>query len=416
MKILLIDVYHYNKGGAETVCFNTGKMLENNGHEVVYFTLKWNKNLPSKFEKYFPESKETRKGMFRQVINLRNYFYYPDAAKKLEELILEEKPEIAHIHLMWGQISPSIFPVLRKFHIPVIFTVHDYRMVCPAYSFKDGRGQICEACAGKYFYRCFTHKCTKGNYFLSIFMAAEMYFRNKYFNPNKYIDGLLYVSDFARKKHEQYIPAFKGKPNIVLHNFSVSIAETGRCITDKYFLFLGRLSEEKGIITLMNAMKDNPKSKLKIVGAGPLENKLKIYQERHNLHNIEFLGYKSGEELINLKKKAYFVIVPSVCYENNPMAIIESYAEGVPAIGSRIGGIPEIIEEGKTGYIFTSQNGKELADIIRKASNLSDEEYLTMSDNAIRFAHNDMSKESYYARLIPFYKRVMNIYRQTNSI
>lgn len=166
----------------------------------------------------------------------------------------------------------------------------------------------------------------------------------------------------------------------------------------------------------MNAMKDNPKSKLKIVGAGPLENKLKIYQERHNLHNIEFLGYKSGEELINLKKKAYFVIVPSECYENNPMAIIESYAEGVPAIGSRIGGIPEIIEEGKTGYIFTSQNVKELADIIRKASNLSDEEYLTMSDNAIRFAHNDMSKESYYARLIPFYKRVMNIYRQANSI
>lgn len=92
MKILLIDVYHFNKGGAETVCFNTGKMLEENGHEVIYFTLKWNKNLPSPFEKYFPESKETRKGLFRQIINLRNYFYYPDAAKKLEQLILDEKP------------------------------------------------------------------------------------------------------------------------------------------------------------------------------------------------------------------------------------------------------------------------------------------------------------------------------------
>ncbi|WP_304301051.1 glycosyltransferase [Phocaeicola plebeius] len=411
MKILLIDVYHYNKGGAETVCFNTGKMLEDNGHEVIYFTLKWNKNLPSKFEKYFPESKETRKGLFRQVINLRNYFYYPDAAKKLEQLILNEKPDIAHIHLMWGQISPSIFPILKKYHIPIIFTVHDYRMVCPAYSFKDGKGRICEACTGKHFYRCFTHKCTKGSYFLSIFMAAEMYFRNKYFNPNNYIDGLLYVSDFARKKHEQYMPTFKNKPNIVLHNFSTSIADSGRYVSDKYFLFLGRLSEEKGIITLMNAMKENPKSRLKIVGSGPLEDKLKEYKKQNKLNNIEFLGYKSGEELTNLKKQAYFVIVPSEWYENNPMAIIESYAEGVPAIGSRIGGIPEIIEEGKTGYTFTPHNYKELAALIKNASNLTKDEYLTMSNNTIEFALKDMSKESYYNKLMPFYKHIIDIYK-----
>lgn len=312
---------------------------------------------------------------------------------------------------MWGQISPSIFPVLKKYHIPVIFTVHDYRMVCPAYSFKNGKGEICEACNGKSFYRCFTHKCTKGSYFLSIFMAAEMYFRNKYFNPNKYIDGLLYVSDFARKKHEQYMPAFKEKANIVLHNFSVSIANVGRDVSDKYFLFLGRLSEEKGIVTLMNAMKNNPQSKLKIVGTGPLENKLRAYKEQNKLINIEFLGYKSGEELINLKKQAYFVIVPSECYENNPMAIIESYAEGVPAIGSRIGGIPEIIEEGKTGYIFTPQNDKELSEIIMRASNLTKEEYWVMSNNAIRFAQDDMSKESYYNRLMPFYKRIIETYK-----
>lgn len=411
MKILLIDVYHYNKGGAETVCFNTGKMLEDNGHEVIYFTLKWNKNLPSKFEKYFPESKETRKGLFRQVINLRNYFYYPDAAKKLEQLILNEKPDIAHIHLMWGQISPSIFPILKKYHIPIIFTVHDYRMVCPAYSFKDGKGRICEACTGKHFYRCFTHKCTKGSYFLSIFMAAEMYFRNKYFNPNNYIDGVLYVSDFARKKHEQYMPTFKNKPNIVLHNFSTSIADSGRYVSDKYFLFLGRLSEEKGIITLMNAMKENPKSRLKIVGSGPLEDKLKEYKKQNKLNNIEFLGYKSGEELTNLKKQAYFVIVPSEWYENNPMAIIESYAEGVPAIGSRIGGIPEIIEEGKTGYTFTPHNYKELAALIKNASNLTKDEYLTMSNNTIEFALKDMSKESYYNKLMPFYKHIIDIYK-----
>lgn len=411
MKILLIDVYNFNKGGAETVCFNTGKMLEENGHEVVYFTLKWDKNLPSKFEKYFPESKETRKGLFRQIINLRNYFYYPDAAKKLERLILDEKPDIAHIHLMWGQISPSIFPILRKYHIPIIFTVHDYRIVCPAYSFKDGKGRICELCNGKHFYRCFTHKCTKGSYLLSFFMAAEMYFRNKYFNPNKYLDGLLYVSDFARKKHEQYMPVLKNKPNIILHNFSTSIVDSGRYISDKYFLFLGRLSEEKGIFSLMNAMKENPSQKLKIVGTGPLEAKLKEYKEQNQLKNIDFLGFKSGKELTELKRKAYFIIVPSEWYENNPMAIIEAYAEGVPVIGSNIGGIPEIIDEGKTGYIFTPHNDKELAALIKKVSNLTKDEYLIMSNNTITFAQKDMSKESYYKKLISFYTDIIDNYR-----
>lgn len=411
MKILLIDVYNFNKGGAETVCFNTGKMLENNGHEVIYFTLKWNKNLPSPFAKYFPESKETRKGLFRQVINLRNYFYYPDAAKKLEQLILDERPEIAHIHLMWGQISPSIFPVLKRYHIPIIFTVHDYRMICPAYSFKNGTGKVCEACSGKYFYRCFTHKCTKGSYFLSIFMAAEMYFRNKYFNPNKYIDGLLYVSNFARKKHEQYMPAFKNKPNIVLHNFSTSITDSKKSVLDKYFLFLGRLSEEKGIITLMKAVKENPGARLKIVGAGPLEHKLKEFKSQNGLNNIEFLGYKSGKELIELKQKAYFTVVPSEWYENNPMAIIESYAEGVPVIGSNIGGIPEIIDEGKTGYIFTPQDYKELSQLMKKASNLTKEEYLAMSNNAIEFARKDMSQENYYNKLIFFYKYIIDLHK-----
>lgn len=407
MKVLLIDVYNYNKGGAETVCFNTGDILEQNGHKVAYFTLKWDQNRPSPFEKYFPESKETRKGFFRQVINLRNYFYYPDAARKIKELIIAEKPDIAHIHLLWGQISPSIFPILKKYNIPIVFTIHDYRIVCPAYSFRNGYGEICEACQGKHFYRCFTHKCTKGSYYLSIFMAVEQYYRNHFFNPAKYIDGLLYVSNFAKTKHEQYMPILKDLPNIVLHNFSTQISEKHNPLKEKYFLFLGRLSEEKGIVTLMNAFKNRPNDKLKIVGTGPLEEYLKAYKKNKSLNNIDFLGYKSGQELLDIKRNAYFVIVPSEWYENNPMAIIESYAEGVPAIGSRIGGIPEIIKENETGYIFEPHNMKDLTAKIATAASLSNNEYLQMSDNAISFAHEDMSKKNYYKRLLPFYEQLL---------
>lgn len=126
---------------------------------------------------------------------------------------------------------------------------------------------------------------------------------------------------------------------------------------------------------------------------------------------LNFLGFKSGQELVELKRNAYFVIVPSEWYENNPMAIIESYAEGVPAIGARIGGIPEIIEEGKTGYIFSPKNEIELAELIKQAANLTDEQYLEMSNNAIQFAHDDMSKESYYKRLLPFYQQIIDSYK-----
>lgn len=405
MKVLLIDVYNYNKGGAETVCFNTGKLLEEHGHSVVYFTLKWPQNNPSPYSKYFPESKETRKGPLKQVKNVINYFYHFEAARKMEQLIEDEHPDIAHIHLLWGQITPSIFPVLRRHQIPILFTVHDYRIVCPAYTFRDGRGHICEACRGKYFYKCFTHTCTKGSKLMSAVMAMEQYFRNWFFNPAKYIDGFMYVSNFARDIQEKYMPALKAKPKITLYNFSTSIVKVAKGFPrDKYFLFFGRLSYEKGVKTLMEAFKRMPKCRLKIVGTGPLEVELKQMKERQKLDNIEFLGYKRGKELTDLVANAYFVIVPSEWYENNPMTIIEAYSVGTPVIGARIGGIPEIVVEGKSGYQFVSGDVDDLVATVQRADGLNKADYESFSRGAIAFANANLSVESYYPKLIGFYQ------------
>lgn len=404
MKVLLIDVYNFNKGGAETVCFNTGRMLEEHGHKVVYFTLKWADNNPSPYSKYFPESKETRRGLLKQVKNVINYFYHFEAARKIEQLILDEKPDIAHIHLMWGQITPSIFPVLKKYNIPILFTVHDYRIVCPAYTFRNGKGQICEECNGKHFYKCFTNICCKGSKLMSAVMVAEQYFRNRYFNPAKYIDGFIYVSNFAKEIQERYMPAVKAKRNITLYNFSTSIVEHAKEMpVDKYFLFFGRLSYEKGVKTLLEAFKDMKQCKLKVVGTGPKEDELKEYAKSNGMHNVEFLGYKRGEELTDLVSNAYFVVVPSEWYENNPMTIIEAYSVGTPVIGAKIGGIPEIVVDGKTGYQFESGNVKTLSEKLLKADGLTDEEYRAISGNSIKFANDNLSKECYWNKLICFY-------------
>lgn len=409
MKVLLIDVYNYNKGGAETVCFNTGKLLEEHEHQVIYFTLKWNDNNPSPYSKYFPESKETRRGTFKQVKNMVNYFYHFEAARKLEQLVLDEKPDIAHIHLLWGQITPSIFPVLRRYHVPILFTVHDYRIVCPAYTFRNGSGRICEDCKGKYFYRCFTHTCCKGSKVMSAVMAAEQYFRNAFFNPAKYIDGFLYVSNFARNLQEKYMPVVKTTPNITLYNFSTSIVENSKIMpNNKYFLFFGRLSYEKGVKTLLEAFKDLTDCQLKVVGTGPKEDELKEFVHTFNMQNVEFLGYKQGQELRDLVANAYFVIVPSEWYENNPMTIIEAYSVGTPVIGAKIGGIPEIVVDGETGYQFVSGSSKDLESKIVVANTLSQDEYIQLSAGTLKFAHENLSVENYYPKLIAFYKQFMD--------
>lgn len=411
MKTLLIDVYNFNKGGAETVCFNTGKLLEEHGHEVVYFTLKWKDNRPSPQSKYFPESKETRRGPLKQVKNLVNYFYHFEAAKKIEQLIIDEKPDVAHIHLMWGQITPSIFPVLKKYSIPVLFTVHDYRIVCPAYTFRDGNGKICEACKGRFFYKCFTHTCCKGSKLMSAVMAAEQYFRNAFFNPAKYIDGFIYVSNFARNIQEKYMPSLKSKPNITLYNFSTSIVSEPKTMpTDKYFLFFGRLSYEKGVMTLLKAFKELPQCSLKVVGTGPKEEELKAFARDNGMKNVTFLGYKTGKELTDLVSNAYFVIVPSEWYENNPMTIIEAYSVGTPVIGARIGGIPEIVVDGQTGFQFESGNVAALRNTVLKADAIDGKTYTEFGQGTINFANENLSKDSYWRKLVVFYDRFV----QTN--
>ena len=206
---------------------------------------------------------------------------------------------------------------------------------------------------------------------MSAVMAAEQYFRNAFFNPVKFINGFIYVSNFARNIQEKYMPALKEKPNITLYNFSTSIVNRPKEMsTEKYFLFFGRLSYEKGVMTLLRSFKDIPHCFLKVVGTGPQKGELKAFAKDNGMQNVAFLGYKTGTELTDLVINAYFVIVPSEWYENNPMTVIEAYSVGTPVIGARIGGIPEIVVNGQTGFLFESGNVEDLHRVIRQAYNL----------------------------------------------
>ena len=179
--------------------------------------------------------------------------------------------------------------------------------------------------------------------------------------------------------------------------------------SEKYFLFFGRLSYEKGVKTLLEAFKGLPQCKLKIVGTGPKEDELKEYAQSNQMINVSFLGYKQGKELAELVAGAYFVIVPSEWYENNPMTIIEAYSVGTPVIGARIGGIPEIVIDGQTGFQFESVNANDLQAVIQKANGLTSNAYTALSCGAIDFAHRNLSKERYWEKLIGFYDRFIKL-------
>ena len=399
MKVLLIHGYHAPVGGADKIYLNTGELLNKLGHKIIYFSFKNKVYKSSLNEKYFLEEPSK----FRVFINL---FYNKQAAKKIELLICEEKPDIAHLHAFWGGLTPSILIILRKYNIPIIHSVHDYNLICPVTTSKDNKGNICESCKGKYFYKGTLKRCFKGSFTKSLILSTSLFFRRKFYNPLELIDGWIFTSWFTYHKHLQYMPNLINSDAINLYNFNPNLPfKNINKSARNYFLYLGRLSNEKGLITLIMAFSRLRDIRLKIAGSGPQEIDLKDKVEKLGIDNIEFTGFKSGDELNSIISNASFNIVPSEWWENNPMSIIESNAAGIPVIGANVGGIPEIIIDGKTGYLFEMKNVDNLTKVITKANSLSADEYNTMSNNAIEFALKFFNKEQYINSLLEYYEK-----------
>jgi len=363
MKILMVHKFYYIEGGAERYYFNLSGLLERRGHEVIPFAMHHPRNLATPYSSHFvdyfePDKELARLGLVNGLKSAARVVYNRQARARIEALIDEVRPDLAHVHGVYHHLSPSVLISLKKKKLPVIFTLHEYKILCPDYLFLDREGRVCERCAGKHFWHATAGRCFRNSLPASGLVTVESYLHRLLGTYHRQVDLYLSPSRFLQGKMIQY-----GYPEKMVEwlPYTIPMDEYEPCYeNDGYFVYVGRLSHEKGVAELVHAMKRVPGAHLKVIGTGRLGEPLQKFVQEEGMTNVEFLGYKSGGELREIVRRAMFVAVPSVVYDNSPLAIYEALAHGKPVVGAAIGGIPELIDESRDGFLFTAGDEESL--------------------------------------------------------
>lgn len=343
MKILQVHNFYQHSGGEDQVYQSEAELLRFKGHNVIQYTL------------HNDEIESLSKGQLIQK-TIWNSTSYQD----IERLIIQNEPDVCHFHNTFPLISPSTYYACQRNHVPVIQTLHNYRLICPnALLLRSER--ICEDCVDKPVpVPGVLHACYRHSKSASAVVATMLSFHRLLGTWSRQVDIYIALTDFARQKFiAGGLPATKivVKPNFIASDPSPRS-------NSLYALYVGRLSTEKGITTLLEAGKYVGDIPLKIVGDGPLMQVAKEYVEDHSLRQIELLGSQSSDQVFSLLQQASFLVFPSICYEACPMTIIEAFACGVPVISSQLGAPAEIVKNHQTGLLFQAGNAYDLAEKI----------------------------------------------------
>lgn len=418
MRVILVNKFHYRKGGSETYYFGVAEALREMGHEVHFFAMEDEKNLPCEDSDLFVPNRDYNgpSSPVAKVSAAVSIVYSGEAKRRFEILCERVHPDIVHMNLVHRQITLSILdaPYLKRHDVPVVWTAHDYIAVCPSYTMLDGAGEICEACVGGRFFNCFKRKCVKGSSAKSGMATLEAEYL-KCTNAYRKIDRIICPSQFLGSKMVE--GGFSANQLSWMPNFipELTVEEIAKASAlddgTPYFLFFGRLSHEKGVDVLLRAFAQaagdggiSPDWRLKIAGEGPMHPALESLAFHCGvMDRVEFLGHKSGDELRSLVKGARFSVAPSTWFENMPFSIVESLAAGTPVLGSRMGGIPELVTDGRTGYTFTSGDVGELADLLCSTAQQPDAAYRQMQRAGQSFVKERCAQAAYMNKLIDLY-------------
>lgn len=402
MRILLVNKFYYLKGGSERYFFDLKRLLEQKGHEVIVWSMKSEKNLSSPYEKYFvSEVSFNTQGLILKARGASRIFYSFEAKRKIEQLIKDTKPDLVHLHNIAHQISPSILPVFKKYNLPVVQTLHDYKLICPNYLLYHQK--ICEECKSKNYHQAVKNKCVKKSTSKSLLVCLEMYFHKFLKIYEKNINVFISPSRFLKDK----IDDWKVVNNRIVHlpNFISLKGLEPQYESGDYLLYFGRISREKGLLTLIKAIGELKHVNLKIVGHGPMLNEVRDLTKAKNWSNITYLDHQDFDQLKELIRQARIVVLPSEWYENMPYTILESFALGKPVIGANLGGIPELVVPNQTGLLFEAGDIEDLKKHIKQVWD-QPEKITQMGQQARKLVEDKYNQDIHYQDLFNIYKSV----------
>lgn len=395
MKVLLVNKFLYPKGGAETYVFKLGKLLEREGHEVQYFGLKDDRNIVGNRINALAQPRDFQAGLRANFKKPLSIIYNSDARKQIRRVLEDFNPDVVHLNNIHYHLTPSIISECGKYrkqvnkNLKIVYTAHDYQLICPSHGLFDNQMNICEKCLGGNYLNCLKTKCIKNSYLKSLIGALDAYFW-KAKNVYSYVDTIICCSHFLKSKLDTD-KRFRGK-TIAIHNF-IEKASYREVMKQGYILEFGHLSKDKGTYTVLEVAKRHPEIKFVFAGFG------EAVEDIVRIPNAEYVGFQSGEKLEMLIRNAALTICPSECYENCPFSVIESQMYGTPVVGSNRGGTPELIERGVTGEVFNAGDADDLERQIMRIYKDGLERY---TQNCLKSDFE--TQDTYIAKLLEVYR------------
>ena len=398
MRILLINKYWRKQGGVEEYCFLLKEVLESLGHEVIPFAQREDSTFSNPYVDYFPsEVDPAASGVMERLKGVNRAIYGADARRSLARLLDDFEVDVAHVVHIYHQLGPGLMQELKKRRIPVILSVHDYKLSCPSYRLlDDSTGDICTICLdnpNRKFTAPVTTACWRGSRAAGMVLGAEAV-AVRALGTYTYARAVLVSNDLMRRSAiSGGVPADR---IYTVPNFwptpLLNRPPRGRA---EHVLFVGRLVVEKGVESLIRASADSGVS-VKIIGVGPLEAKLKELAEKLSAP-VTFLGQMWGPEVERAMLESRGLVVPSIWHEVSPLVIYQAMTLGVPVVGSRVGGIPDLIGSGR-GILCEAGDVDGLAEALTRLKQESVEVDL-MAERALAYSRQELSRDRFEDRI-----------------
>lgn len=399
-RLLSINNYYYRRGGSEAVYFEHNRLFEDAGWEVVPFSMHNPQNQPSKWSEHFVQADDAQSPV-NTLSRAAAAIYSTQAARRIKELISLARPQIAHAHNIYHHLSPSVLVELRRQDIPVVLTLHDLKLACPAYKMYV-RGAVCEACRGGAVRNVVKNRCIKNSAAMSALVWLETTLHRAVGIYEKAVSRFVVPSRFFLAKFADWgidTSRFTHIPNSVDIDTLAAADAPGDA-----FVYLGRLVEEKGVDTLIRAAA-LARVRLRIIGTGPEEAGLRQLAAALG-GEVEFTGYLAGATLHSAISSARAVVVPSEWYENAPISAMEASALARPVIGADIGGIPELIKQGETGFVFSSGSVDSLVEVLTHVDRLPNATLRGIGLAGRQWMSAEFSPATYRNRMLALYRQI----------